>query len=73
MSNAKIIDQSSSKVSFEGDRLTTELRETSPEIIVRTSSEPGSGGGITESLELTKVDQDVPDKVLPGARFALYT
>ncbi|KAF6577623.1 LPXTG cell wall anchor domain-containing protein [Paenibacillus sp. EKM212P] len=62
----------SNKVAFEGDRLTTELRETSQEIIVRTSSGSGSGGGVTESLELTKVDQDMPDKVLPGAQFALY-
>ncbi|QNV55257.1 hypothetical protein GMA19_00405 [Paenibacillus polymyxa E681] len=62
----------SNKVAFEGDRLTTELRETSQEIIVRTSSDSGSGGGVTESLELTKVDQDMPDKVLPGAQFALY-
>ncbi len=49
-----------------------ELRETSQEIIVRTPSGSGSGGGVTESLELTKVDQDMPDKVLPGAQFALY-
>lgn len=48
------------------------MRETSQEIIVRTSSGSGSGGGVTESLELTKVDQDMPDKVLPGAQFALY-
>ncbi|MEC0237950.1 collagen binding domain-containing protein [Paenibacillus kribbensis] len=70
--NAEDKAKVSNKVSFEGDRLTTELRETSQEIIVRTSSGSGSGGGITESLELTKVDQDRPDKVLPGARFALY-
>ncbi|MBE0338002.1 LPXTG cell wall anchor domain-containing protein [Paenibacillus sp. 23TSA30-6] len=62
----------SNSVYFEGDRLTTELRETSKEIIVRTSSGSGSGGGITGSLEVTKVDQDHPDKVLSGARFALY-
>ncbi|MGV6935354.1 collagen binding domain-containing protein [Paenibacillus sp. CMM36] len=62
----------SNKVAFEGDRLTTEIRETSQEIIVRTSSGSGSGGGVTESLELTKVDQDMPEKVLPGAQFALY-
>lgn len=62
----------SNKVAFAGDRLTTELRETSQEIIVRTSSGSGSGGGVTETLELTKVDQDAPNRVLPGARFALY-
>ncbi|WP_431090958.1 collagen binding domain-containing protein [Paenibacillus sp. 8b26] len=70
--NAEDRAKVSNKVSFEGDRLTTELRETSQEIIVRTSSGSGSGGGVTESLELTKVDQDIPGKVLPGARFALY-
>lgn len=70
--NAEDKAKVSNKVSFEGDRLTTELRETSREIIVRTSSGSGSGEGVTESLELTKVDQDRPDEVLPGARFALY-
>ncbi|MFK4304197.1 LPXTG-motif cell wall-anchored protein [Paenibacillus sp. RC254] len=62
----------SNKVTFEGDRLTTEQKETNQEIIVRTSSGSSSGSGIKESLEITKVDQDEPDKVLPGAKFALY-
>ncbi|MMZ46026.1 Collagen binding domain protein [compost metagenome] len=62
----------SNKVNFEGDRLTTEIRETSKEITVRTSSGSGSGGGVTGSLEITKVDEDDHNKVLSGARFALY-
>ncbi|WP_246772663.1 MSCRAMM family protein, partial [Paenibacillus polymyxa] len=38
----------------------------------RTSSGSGSGGGVTGSLEITKVDEDDHNKVLSGARFALY-
>ena len=60
------------KVALEGDQLKTELRETTEEIIVRTSSGSGSGGGVTGSLEVTKVDQDDQAKPLSGAKFALY-
>ncbi|WP_458462514.1 collagen binding domain-containing protein [Paenibacillus sp.] len=60
------------KVAFEGDQLKTELRETTEEVIVRTSSGSGSGGGVTGSLEVTKVDQDDQTKPLAGAKFVLY-
>jgi len=60
------------KVALEGDQLKTELRETTEEIIVRTSSGSGSGGGVTGSLEVVKVDRDDKTKPLAGAKFALY-
>lgn len=60
------------KVALEGDQLKTELRETTEEVIVRTSSGSGSGGGVTGSLEVTKVDQADKTKPLAGAKFALY-
>ncbi|AZS17935.1 LPXTG cell wall anchor domain-containing protein [Paenibacillus lutimineralis] len=60
------------KVALQGDQLKTELRETTEEIIVRTSSGSGSGGGVTGSLEVTKVDRDDKTKLLAGAKFALY-
>ncbi|MUG21006.1 LPXTG cell wall anchor domain-containing protein [Paenibacillus macerans] len=60
------------KVALEGDQLKTELRETTEEVIVRTSSGSGSGGGVTGSLEVTKVDRDDNTKPLAGAKFALY-
>ncbi|MFC3770789.1 collagen binding domain-containing protein [Paenibacillus sp. GCM10012303] len=70
--NAADKDKVENTVSLEGDRLTVEVRETSKEIIVRTSSGSGSGGGVTGSLEVTKVDKDDPAKPLAGAKFALY-
>ncbi|MCZ4151276.1 hypothetical protein BZG21_43595, partial [Escherichia coli] len=60
------------KVALEGDQLKTEMRETTKEIIVRTSSGSGSGGGVTGSLEVTKVDKDDDTKLLAGAKFVLY-
>ncbi|MFB5761304.1 collagen binding domain-containing protein [Paenibacillus medicaginis] len=60
------------KVALEGDQLKTEIRETTEEVIVRTSSGSGSGGGVTGSLEVTKVDQDDQTKLLAGAKFVLY-
>lgn len=62
----------SNKVGLEGDQLKTEVRDTTKEIIVRTSSGSGSGGGVTGSLEVTKVDLADPSKTLAGAKFALY-
>lgn len=60
------------EVSLEGDQLTTEIRDTLKEVVVRTSSGSGSGGGVTGSLEVTKVDLDDETKPLAGAKFALY-
>ncbi|MDP4096381.1 SpaA isopeptide-forming pilin-related protein [Paenibacillus sp. P96] len=60
------------KVALEGDQLKTEIRETTEEVIVRTSSGSGSGGGVTGSLQVTKVDEDDAAKTLAGAKFALY-
>ncbi|WP_340015869.1 collagen binding domain-containing protein [Paenibacillus sp. FSL K6-1318] len=62
----------SNKVRMEGNRLTTEKRETQQQITVRTSSGSGTGSGVTGSLEVTKVDKEQPDKMLEGATFALY-
>ncbi|CAH0120219.1 hypothetical protein PAE9249_02735 [Paenibacillus sp. CECT 9249] len=70
--NAPDKSKVSNTVSFEGEQITTETRETTEEIIVRTSSGSGSGGGVTGSLEVTKTDKADSSKRLAGAKFALY-
>ncbi|MCM3204175.1 collagen binding domain-containing protein [Paenibacillus illinoisensis] len=60
------------KVRMDGERLTTEKRETEQAITVRTSSGSGTGNGVTGSLVVTKVDEDNPERKLEGATFALY-
>lgn len=62
----------SNKVRMDGERLTTEKRETEQAITVRTSSGSGTGNGVTGTLVVTKVDEDNPERKLDGATFALY-
>ncbi len=58
-------------VYLEGDGLTTEIREKTEEIVVRTSSGSGSGSGETGALQVIKVDAADPAQTLAGAEFKL--
>ncbi|WP_334076608.1 collagen binding domain-containing protein [Paenibacillus sanfengchensis] len=59
------------QVNFTGDGVSVGTRETGKEIEIRLSSGSGTGSGVRGGLEITKVDKDRPDTVLPGAKFEL--
>ncbi|WP_051250352.1 collagen binding domain-containing protein [Paenibacillus harenae] len=59
------------KVSFEGDGVAPVTKSQESPIVIQRSSGSGTGSGLTGSLEITKVDETDPTKVLAGAEFEL--
>ncbi|CAM4393480.1 LPXTG cell wall anchor domain-containing protein [Saccharibacillus endophyticus] len=61
----------SNSVRFEGDGVKKGTVDSTREIIVRTTSGSGTGGGVTGALEVTKTDAADAAIKLPGAVFVL--
>lgn len=61
----------SNSVRFEGDGVKKGTVDSTREIIVRTTSGSGTGGGVTGALEVTKTDAADAGIKLPGAVFVL--